>query len=121
MEGKDVAHMILFFPTGLPNMKEAIDRALEKIPGAIALVDGVVYSKSFWAVIYGQNSYVIEGTPLIDPALAEKQSSTIPDGEFLVFNFDKKGNLKNCKSVTEPEYLALKSQLIKDKTEQKIL
>jgi hypothetical protein len=68
--GKDTAHIIIFIPTGVPNMKEAIDQAIESRPGGVALVDGVVYSKFWWIpYIYGQTSYVVEGTPLIDPAL----------------------------------------------------
>lgn len=70
VEGKDTAHIIIFIPTGIPNMKEAIDRAIESQPGGVALVDGVVYSKFWWIpYIYGQSSYVVEGTPLIDPTL----------------------------------------------------
>jgi hypothetical protein len=70
VEGKDTAHIIVFIPTGIPNMKEAIDRAIESKSGGVALVDGVVYSKFWWIpYIYGQTSYVVEGTPLIDPAL----------------------------------------------------
>jgi hypothetical protein len=44
VKGKDEAMIIIFIPTGVPNMKEAIDRALESVPGAVALVDGVVLS-----------------------------------------------------------------------------
>jgi len=68
--GKDTSYIIIFIPTGQPNMKEAIDRAIEPVPGAVALVDGVLYS-NFWYIpyIYGESSYVVEGTPLIDPSL----------------------------------------------------
>lgn len=70
VEGRDMAHLIIFIPTGVPNMKEAIDRAIESVPGGVALVDGVVYSKFWWIpYVYGRTSYVVEGTPLIDPAL----------------------------------------------------
>lgn len=75
VEGRDTAHIIIFIPTGVPNMKEAIDRAIESKPGGVALVDGVVYSKFWWIpYIYGQTSYVVEGTPLIDPALTGRFS-----------------------------------------------
>jgi phosphoribosylcarboxyaminoimidazole (NCAIR) mutase len=70
VEGIDKVHIIIFIPTGIPNMKEAIDRAIESKPGSVALVDGVVYQKVWYIpYIYGQSSYVVEGTPLIDPAL----------------------------------------------------
>lgn len=61
----------MWIPLGFPNMKEAIDKAIEKYPGAIGLVDGVVKSKGWTAILYGQNSYVVEGTPLYE-ADAEK-------------------------------------------------
>lgn len=64
VEGKDLSHTVLFIPLGSPNLKEAIDKAIESVPGAIGLVDGVVKQKSWWAFLYGQNSYIVEGTPL---------------------------------------------------------
>jgi hypothetical protein len=55
---------VIFFPLGIPNMKEAIDRAIEGAgPDYDALVDGVVYqiNQSF---ILGQLCYKVEGTPI---------------------------------------------------------
>ncbi len=46
-------------------MKEAIDKAIEQYPGAVGLADGVVKSNNWWIpFIYGQDSYIVEGTPL---------------------------------------------------------
>ncbi len=45
---------------GVPNMKEAIDRAIQQEPGADALVDGVLYMKVY---PYYQ-VYEIEGTAI---------------------------------------------------------
>ncbi|MFA5140065.1 MAG: hypothetical protein WC728_12610 [Elusimicrobiota bacterium] len=71
VEGADLQTIILFFPTsGPPNMKEAIDRAIESVPGCMALVDGVLYNKMVYFVLGGQGGYVVEGTCLIDPSLA---------------------------------------------------
>ena len=64
VKGVDKSHLVLFFPLGTPNLKEAIDRAIEQYPGAIALADGVVKSKFIYFLLYGQNSYIVEGTPL---------------------------------------------------------
>lgn len=64
VKGKDTAHQILIIPLGYPNMKEAIDRAIEQIPGAVGLVDGVVKSSMWTCFLYGQSSYIVEGTPL---------------------------------------------------------
>ena len=64
VKGVDKRHIILCIPFGTPNMKQAIDRAIEAYPGAIGLADGVVKSKYWWALLYGQNSYIVEGTPI---------------------------------------------------------
>lgn len=76
-EGRSTAHMILCFPTGYPNLKDAIDRALDKTPGAIGLADGVVYYKSWWAILYGQNKFVVEGTPIIDTELVDNTNKDL--------------------------------------------
>lgn len=64
VKGVDVAHSVLYIPFGYPNMKEAIDKAIEQIPGAIGLVDGVVKYSWWTCFVYGQSKYIIEGTPL---------------------------------------------------------
>lgn len=64
VKGVDRKHTILFIPLGMPNLKEAIDKAIEKYPGAVGLCDGVVKSTGFNALLYGQSAYVVEGTPL---------------------------------------------------------
>ncbi len=64
VKGVDKSHIILFFPIGTPHLKEAIDRAIEQYPGAVALADGVVKSKFMDFFFYGQQSYIVEGTPL---------------------------------------------------------
>jgi hypothetical protein len=72
-EGEDTKHIIIFIPTGEPNAKEAADRAIERIPGAIALLDGVVESEFFYfPYIYGYMTIKVKGTPLIDPLLIKK-------------------------------------------------
>ncbi|MCI6251105.1 MAG: LysM peptidoglycan-binding domain-containing protein [Bacteroidales bacterium] len=63
VKGVDSKWSVLFVP-GIPNMKEAIDRAIEQYPGAVALTDGVVYQKSWTCFLLGQNKYIVEGTPL---------------------------------------------------------
>ena len=68
VKGEDLAFIIIFIPTEQPHPKEAIDRAIQSVPGAVALVDGVVYQKGWWFIV-GQSGFMVEGTPLIDPAL----------------------------------------------------
>lgn len=63
--GKDCAWYFLNIPLGVPNMKEAIDRAIESAGTEYnALVDGVVYSKAWTAVVVSQVCYEVEGTPV---------------------------------------------------------
>lgn len=64
VKGVDTAPRILFIPIGSPNMKEAIDKAIEQYPGCVGLTDGVVKSNWWWALLYGQDSYIVEGTPI---------------------------------------------------------
>ncbi len=87
-------------------MKEAVDRAMESVPGAVALVDGVLSSRVWYIpYVYGQESYIVEGTPLIDPRLA----TTSTDSEYFVTQINVDGSLKETKPVTEQEYVKLRS------------
>jgi len=46
-------------------VKEAVDRAIEGAgPGYDAIIDGVVYAKSYYAVLYAWTRYRVEGTPI---------------------------------------------------------
>ena len=109
VEGKDTAHIIVFIPTGVPNMKEAIDRAIESVPGGVALVDGVVSSKFFYIpYVYGQSSYVVEGSVLVDPGLAQNGECE----EFMVARLDKDGNVKELTGVTQAHYNELKASTL---------
>lgn len=68
--GVDKVHIVTFIPTGIPNVKEALDKAIESQPGGVALVDGVITRRSFYIpLIYGQDWFEVEGTLLVDPRL----------------------------------------------------
>ncbi|MGN0213283.1 MAG: LysM peptidoglycan-binding domain-containing protein [Muribaculaceae bacterium] len=87
VKGVDRSHIILFIPIGSPNMKEAIDRAIEKYPGAIGLADGVVKSKGWSALLYGQSSYVVEGTPIYEADVKDTDISSVKEqaGDSMMF------------------------------------
>ena len=76
VEGSDLKHIIIVIPTGVPSLEEAIDNAIEKVPGGVALVDGVL-SYRWWYIpyVYGQVEYVVKGSVLVDPQLAGKPGS----------------------------------------------
>ncbi|MCP4482834.1 MAG: hypothetical protein GY817_08885 [bacterium] len=66
--GKDTAHIIFFIPTKrAPNLKEAIDNAIEKKSGVVGLAD-VTLKRGFWYIpgLYGKDYYVVEGNPIIE-------------------------------------------------------
>ena len=88
-------------PTGIPNMKEAVDRALEKVPGAVALVDGVVSSKFAFYLVVMWTGYAVEGTPLIDPSFANNNELK---SNYMVCKLDKKGEVASFNYVDESEY-----------------
>ncbi len=112
IEGEDLVHWIIFIPTGVPNMKEAIDKAIESTPGCVALLDGVLYSKFWWIpYIYGQQSFMVEGTPLIDPAMAQAGTEIPMYGKIEV---DRKGDIKKVEEITANEYLSMKNKMVKD-------
>lgn len=71
VKGVDKSHVVLCIPFGTPNMKEAIDKAIDKYPGAIGLVDGVVKSNFWTCLVYGQSAFVVEGTPLYEADVAK--------------------------------------------------
>lgn len=68
VHGKDTIHIISFIPTGMyPNMKEAMDNAIEKAPGAVALSD-VTIKRGAWYIpfVYGQDYFEVEGNPVYE-------------------------------------------------------
>jgi hypothetical protein len=68
VQGEDLATIILFFPTSQPNIKQAIDNAIQKSGGDL-LVDGVIYRKCWYIpLLFGQCGFVVEGTPVKLPA-----------------------------------------------------
>ncbi len=71
--GEDACHIVIFIPTkGSITIEDAVDNALNQVPGGIALVDAVLRQKFFYIpYIYGQEAYIIEGSVLIDPMLAD--------------------------------------------------
>ena len=105
--GEDMIHIIVFIPTGVSNMKEAIDRAIEVTPGAVALVDGVVLNKFFYIpYIYGRGGYVVEGTPLISPNSSAESTSELSSD--MAIYLDEEGNVKERRALSPEEYGKLK-------------
>lgn len=117
IEGEDKVHIIIFIPTGQADIKECIDNAIEKVPGCVALLDGVLYSKSWWIpYIYGQAKFVVEGTPLIDETLAYIPNTEMPD--YSIIELNNSGKFKTMKAISQTEYIALKEKISKDSSKK---
>lgn len=63
--GIDRVWWFIWIPLGTPNLKEAVDDAIENAgPGYDALIDGVIYSKVMWYILTGESTFIVEGTPV---------------------------------------------------------
>lgn len=80
VKGVDKAHVIICIPTGTPNLKQAIDRAIESYPGAVGLADGVVKSTGWSCLLYGQSGFIVEGTPIYE---IQAQGKTDAPGNYV--------------------------------------
>lgn len=116
VKGVDKAHWIIIIPTRSVSIKEAVDKAIECTPGCVALLDGVIYTKFWWIPwIYGQQSALIEGTPLIDSTIADNI------GEIPVYGrieLDQKGAVKAIESISPDEFIAYKNKMTKGSREK---
>jgi len=113
VKGKDMAHWIIIFPTGSVSIKEAVDKAIESTPGCVALLDGVIYTKFWWIpYIYGQQSAIVQGTPLIDTSITADQTNGIPT--FGKIELDKRGEIKSVEIISVEDFVALRSKIVKD-------
>ena len=61
-EGDDCQYIIIFIPTsGPPNMKEAMDRALENKGGNLLLDARIHYSRFIFPLIFGASCWTVSG------------------------------------------------------------
>ena len=105
--GEDSQIIILFIPTsGTPNLKTAVDKAIESVPGAVALVDGVVSMRGWWFIV-GESAIIAEGTPLIDPSLPGAKASL--EADFLVSFHDPVSGKQVAKPVDKATYQKIKN------------
>ncbi len=108
-EGDDIAHIILIIPTGVPNLKTAVDAAIETIPGGVALLDAVIEYYRYYFILYGQSGYTVKGNVLVDPAIAALHGFD-PYG-YMVTTFDEDNN-PTTEVVSKEEFLAIQAELV---------
>jgi hypothetical protein len=61
VEGEDSVHIILGIPTGTPNLKTAVDNAIQK-GGGDCMIDAVIEARWWTAILYGQSGIAVTGT-----------------------------------------------------------
>jgi hypothetical protein len=61
VQGKDISHTIIFFPTKIPKLSEALNNAFEK--SDTDLMTDVNISRTWWYIpyIYGQEAWIVTG------------------------------------------------------------
>ncbi len=108
--GEDPIYIIIFIPTGArSDMKEAIDRAIESVPGAVGLVDGVISLNSFYIpFIYGRTAFIAEGIPLIDPMIARAEGPI--QSSHMLAVLDSDGEVEEFRFLEAEEYAELRAQ-----------
>jgi len=104
VEGIDMARIIIVWPTkSMISIEGAVNNALEKIPGAVALIDAVIKQKWFYfPFIYGKQGIYIEGTVIIDPKLVLVNEES---NNYLVFYTEAGKDFKKT-TVSRTEYLS---------------
>ena len=111
--GEDAKHIIIVFPTGVPSAKEAVDRAIESVPGGIAIVDGVLTSSFFYIpYLVGEQKYVVEGTVLVDPALSKVAAANAKDAinSHHIVICNKSGEVVEKRYVSTEDYSKFKKK-----------
>lgn len=79
--GEDMKQIIIFIPTGQPDIKEAIDQAIETRPCGIALKDATLTAYSWYIPwVYGQHKLIAEGKVLEDVNCVAQQPLTNSTG-----------------------------------------
>lgn len=100
VKGVDSKPIVLAIPIGSPNLKEAIDKAIESYPGAVGLADGVVKSNFWHALVFGKNSYIVEGTPLL---LKGTTASQYLNDQYQPNNYQQQNNYQQP-SIQQQQY-----------------
>lgn len=114
--GQDITYVILFIPTGTPNLKEALDRAIQGVPGAVALVDGVVYVESGYFLLGGYSGFTVEGTALIDPSLPGARQSM--KSNYIIGGYNRDQRAYEYEFVDEATYKAAKQHFQSNRSKQ---
>ncbi len=114
VKGSDKKILIFVIPTGVPNVKTAVDRAIESVPNCVALTDAVVYAEQFWFVL-GEFGFLIEGTPIVTPSKTAMEDTRRRQTQPEIVRVDMRANTVNQVAVGRSELDRLKAELKKSK------
>ena len=70
-KGENLAFWFGIFPVVSTSIQGAVEDAISKVPGGIALIDGSMYSYLLYAVLVIRSGYIVEGTVLVDARNAQ--------------------------------------------------
>jgi hypothetical protein len=98
-------YILGIFQVKTAKMQAAMDKALARIPGAVALVDVRISTKRSNLFFVVLDSYIISGTALVDPqiVLGGKSSETLPPQ---LVKFSPEGEITGTTALTNEEYIA---------------
>jgi hypothetical protein len=74
VSGQTEQQVYFIIPVGNVSIRTALERAIDSVPGCVALVDGSIklVQRVFFPFIYAESKIVVEGTPLIDPTRLDR-------------------------------------------------
>ncbi len=112
VKGKDTVVYILVIPTSKLDIKEAINNAIEQVPGCVALSDVVVYQRTIPLILINTTSYIVKGTPIIDKRLLRnpKRASQLPS-KYIYGVYNEKEKKFDISYLSKSEYEKLKQKL----------
>jgi hypothetical protein len=101
VKAQDSTVYILGFKVKTAKMNAALDKALARIPGAVALIDVRISTKSTSLILVRFDSYIVSGTALVDPQIVSGGSSN--ENPQLVA-FSEEGEIIEVVAITQEEY-----------------
>ncbi|WP_162510836.1 hypothetical protein [Treponema endosymbiont of Eucomonympha sp.] len=113
IKGRDSEIRILgFIRVKTVDMEAAMDKALAKIPGAVALVDFVLSTHRYNFILFQLQGYTVTGVALIDPAIVGYNSGGTASP--YLGRFNEAGKITETYELTKEEYEKLTLALNKD-------
>ena len=84
------------------NLERAVDNALRRIPGAVALINLRVSVRKLNFLVFALDQYIVTGSALVDPNIASigKDENVLPE----LVTFDETGEIIEIVQITQDEF-----------------